>query len=320
MSFEVTPGRGQIGEKNHGVKRLNFRYGRSVSGVDPSKDLSASPSNDKFQITINGDGPHTVTLKNLVSLKDPNTIAQQIEQRVRGVKATDQDKDLAFQQFVCKYDGKADVYILVSGLEGPGSAVVVTDASVGNVASLLKLGTANTGTEDQFYPRQARYSEYVTLAEVPVPVVIEGIDEINIDGAQLDVNLSHLDDIPNAGDVHDSLRIGGPSGNEAEVNSDNELLVEVSAADTPVIANIEMPLANTEYSYALPNGTKQFAMKLRGTGKLQFAFEAGQSNINYIFLAAGKSYSTKDVKIGSGLTLYFQSPKNNQVLEIISWE
>ena len=51
----------------------------------------------------------------------------------------------------------------------------------------------------------------------------DGNINIGTVNAELEVQLSHQDNVPDAGDVHDSVRIGGLSSDEVEVSTDNEL-------------------------------------------------------------------------------------------------
>ncbi len=87
----------------------------------------------------------------------------------------------------------------------------------------------------------------------------------------------------------------------------------------PNIANVSMPLANTEYSYALPASTTKFIIKLRSVNTaLQLCFINGDSNTTYLTVPAGESYEEKDIK-GKGNIFYFRTAATNQVAEIISW-
>lgn len=164
---KITPTLGSAGLDTQAVQKINFRYGRSVSAISPATDISSGTDN-KFDITINGDGPHTVTLYDWQVLKNGNDIARSIERSVSGVVANDPENNLAFRQFQCAFqDGR---YVLVSGLQGDSSEVVVSDSGSDNVADDLNIGIANGGTEDAFYPNESAYATYVDFADKPVPV------------------------------------------------------------------------------------------------------------------------------------------------------
>ena len=86
------------------------------------------------------------------------------------------------------------------------------------------------------------------------------------------------------------------------------------------IANVDIVLANTEYSYALPTGAKRFKIKLRNPGyPLQLCVVSGESNTTYYNIAQGKTHEEKDIK-GTGITLYFRTTVASQVAEVISFK
>ena len=86
----------------------------------------------------------------------------------------------------------------------------------------------------------------------------------------------------------------------------------------PTIANVAITLADTEYSYALPSGTRKFTIKLRNPGyPLKLAMVESGSGTTYVNIAQGKTYTVDDIKVP--LTLYFQSTAGTMVAEIISW-
>ncbi len=86
----------------------------------------------------------------------------------------------------------------------------------------------------------------------------------------------------------------------------------------PTIKNVSMATANTEYSYALPTGTRKFKIKLRNIGyPLKLAIVSSGSGTTYVNIDQGKSHTEDDIRVP--LTLYFQSPANSMVAEIISW-
>ena len=88
----------------------------------------------------------------------------------------------------------------------------------------------------------------------------------------------------------------------------------------PTITNTTMTDADTEYSYALPDGTRRFSIKLRSLNALlKLAFASGASGTTYITIQYGESLPILSVK-GNGLTLYFQSPTASQIAEITIWK
>jgi hypothetical protein len=86
---------------------------------------------------------------------------------------------------------------------------------------------------------------------------------------------------------------------------------------TPIIANVAMTDANTEYSYALPQGTRSFTFQCRG-GNAKISFTSTESGTKYISVASGMSYYEDKVNL-DGKTIYFQSPTAACVGEILAW-
>ena len=86
------------------------------------------------------------------------------------------------------------------------------------------------------------------------------------------------------------------------------------------VANITAPNKDTQYSVALPDGTKQFIFRIRGCCKLQYAYVSGDTNTTFMTLKQGCFRYVSDVSPTSGTTLYFEVAKDSQVLEIESWQ
>lgn len=95
--------------------------------------------------------------------------------------------------------------------------------------------------------------------------------------------------------------------------------VTVQGGSQPTIANIAVPLANTEVSYALPANTVRFQIRLRDVAQLKIAYLVGTSGTTFRTIYAGETYEESGLSLTAALTLYFQSPKNTQTAEIISW-
>ena len=87
----------------------------------------------------------------------------------------------------------------------------------------------------------------------------------------------------------------------------------------PIIANVAMASADTEYSYVIPANCKKLLFKLRGTSQtLKFCYASGASGTTYMTLPAGASKYLDEAQL-TGQTLYFQSPGASQVLEVEAW-
>jgi hypothetical protein len=89
--------------------------------------------------------------------------------------------------------------------------------------------------------------------------------------------------------------------------------------DTPVIANVSALLANTEYSYIIPDGTGKLSIKVRPSDAIiKYSWNAGQSGTNYITIGYGVEREIVDVNM-VGKTIYFQVSKPNRTIEFESW-
>lgn len=87
----------------------------------------------------------------------------------------------------------------------------------------------------------------------------------------------------------------------------------------PTVANVSMPSANTEYSYELPEGTREFWIKLRDAGyALKLAMVSGDSGTTYLTVQNGKIHKETDIK-SSKIYLYFRSTQASMVAEIIAF-
>lgn len=96
------------------------------------------------------------------------------------------------------------------------------------------------------------------------------------------------------------------------------LLSKVPALSTGKVENVAIATANTEQSHTFPVNTKTLLVQIRGTGVLKYAFDAGQSGIEYASLYPGAFYSESGIGVPN-TTIYFQSPNAGLVLELVSW-
>lgn len=105
----------------------------------------------------------------------------------------------------------------------------------------------------------------------------------------------------------------------SDVGLDVNVLNLPAPAGTPVIQNVLLTTANTEYNFSLSSSTKRYKIKARGDTKIQFSFISGQSGSNYITIPMGCEYVEDNLTLTGSLTIYLQASKNNQVLEVLSW-
>lgn len=91
-------------------------------------------------------------------------------------------------------------------------------------------------------------------------------------------------------------------------------------AAIPVIYNINMIVANTEYAQALPANTQQFCLRCHGEEDVRYAFVPGQVAAPvrpYGLVPGGMQYYEQTVWVNQ--TLYVACPVGGQFAEIIAW-
>lgn len=90
-------------------------------------------------------------------------------------------------------------------------------------------------------------------------------------------------------------------------------------ATAPTIQNVNVPSANTEVAIAIPAKTRKIQIKARGfLANLKFAFIVNQSNTVYVSIPQGCVFTDDGLDL-NGTTLYLQSDKASQVVEVLSW-
>ena len=100
--------------------------------------------------------------------------------------------------------------------------------------------------------------------------------------------------------------------------SPTNLSVSNLRVTTPTITNTTMAAANTEQAIALPANTARFRICVRNNAVLKLAFTATESGTNYITIWPGAYYIENQIDRVS-TTLYIQSSKAGEVVEIVSW-
>lgn len=165
---------------------------------------------------------------------------------------------------------------------------------------------------------------------------------VNIDNAIVDVDLDfdtdgvHIGDrntnnelrIESDGSINanvtvdaadgDNIAIYDTDGDELQINADGSINVNINSATTPTIANVLVATANVEVSYVFPANTKKYFIKARGNSKIQLAFTSSQSGTNFITIFPGNKYEEENIQLTS-ITAYFQTNKNGEIVEILSW-
>lgn len=118
-----------------------------------------------------------------------------------------------------------------------------------------------------------------------------------------------------------------PSGSPLEALVDNEKHLQIDTLNTPLIStsptvsNTTLTLANTEYSYVIPNNTKKYTIQVRANVDIRYAFETGKvatPTAPYMTLKGGQNYWEDSLNLSSK-TIYLASATAGTVVEIISW-
>lgn len=155
----------------------------------------------------------------------------------------------------------------------------------------------------------------------PMPVQLsDGSIDIGTVNAELEVQLSHQDNVPDAGDVADSVQIGDGEDILA-INPDGSINVAIGVAGLPKTVNIPVAAANTEVTYTFTTATKRFRFKVQDSdSKAKISYTAGESGTDYWTVHRGDSYEEESLDLTAGVSMYFQLNKANQIVEILYWE
>ncbi|MEE9117850.1 MAG: hypothetical protein V3U02_04545 [Calditrichia bacterium] len=111
---------------------------------------------------------------------------------------------------------------------------------------------------------------------------------------------------------------------EDDKPSNNTLPTKITGGgSTPTTANVAMPSADTEYSYTLPVGTKQYEIQLRDANSMKLLVgdvdDAGDSGTTFITVPSDSMHYEQGIDTHAGVILYFQSPAASQIAEIVTW-
>lgn len=100
-----------------------------------------------------------------------------------------------------------------------------------------------------------------------------------------------------------------------------ELPKKVNKATTPVIYNVTMTLADTEYSQALPANTKKYTIQTRDGTAFRMAFETLKVALpTEPYLSIGTDgFHHEDLIEPASLTLFFGCGEALKVIEILAW-
>lgn len=151
----------------------------------------------------------------------------------------------------------------------------------------------------------------------PFPVRLsDGSINIGTVNAELEVQLSHQDNVPDPGDIHDSVRIGDGT-DQLQINPDGSINTSVLLPSIYKIDELSMPLANTYYEYQFPSNTRYFTIKARNHSGIVRIYETGSST-KFFTIGIGATYSSTQIKT-ENLSIWAQGSKPNMTLEIMYW-
>jgi len=85
---------------------------------------------------------------------------------------------------------------------------------------------------------------------------------------------------------------------------------------------VDVTVADTEYSFVFPKGTRRFEFRYRASAALRFSDETGKvagPTDTYITLPAGQAYDSGPAAVLDATTIYFGSSTGSSRVEIIYW-
>lgn len=117
----------------------------------------------------------------------------------------------------------------------------------------------------------------------------------------------------------------GPKKTKVAVCIENTTAIPVVLADgddlngdtTTTVTNTAVALASTEVSFALPSDCKGFMLRARGKSRVQLSFSIGTSGTTFVTIPPGANYEDRNFR--SSQTLYFQTSKAGETIEIIAY-
>lgn len=93
--------------------------------------------------------------------------------------------------------------------------------------------------------------------------------------------------------------------------------MEIRPASYPIITNILLVEANTEYKHTLDSRIQRFTVRARENVPFHLSFQQGQSGTNYLHIQSSEVWTEEEVY--ADVTLYMQSPNGGTTIEILEW-
>ncbi|RLA41033.1 MAG: hypothetical protein DRR06_16600 [Gammaproteobacteria bacterium] len=165
-----------------------------------------------------------------------------------------------------------------------------------------------------------KYGEYYTK-DNPFPVSMEDVS-IEVENANINVQLTHLDDLPDVGDVADSVQVGnGTYVIEVEPDGSINVNAKINPVKIPKTLRISTGAANVEQSYTFTTATKRFKFRVEDSAaKATIAYVVGETNSHGWTINRGSIYEENELDTSAGVTLYFKLNKASQVVQLVYWE
>lgn len=86
---------------------------------------------------------------------------------------------------------------------------------------------------------------------------------------------------------------------------------------TTTIFNVSIINGGVEVSQALPANTKKFIIRSRNKGQIRLAYNSGGTSTAWLTIPVGSSYEDEEYYVSQ--TLYFQSTKSGDIIEIVAY-
>lgn len=226
------------------------------------------------------------------------------------------------------------VITVVAAAPGAAGNAITLELGVGNTGTMTISGATLTGGVDQTYTDVFELPDGMKSVELVADVTTLGgssptadltvqFSDDKIDWADEDAfaqivatGISRLNVAARYRYMRVKIVLGGTNpaftaSLRAAGSADDQTV------DQPVVKNVTCTVADTEYSQAIPNGTKKFLLKARAAADLKFTFVALGSATLYATIPAGSGGLWIDTAKMRGLTVYFQSPTAGTVVEML---
>lgn len=91
--------------------------------------------------------------------------------------------------------------------------------------------------------------------------------------------------------------------------------VTITGVASPLVSNILLVAADTEYQIILPNNCKRYLIKLRDLADLKLRYTSGS---DYLTIPRGCHFTEDDIETSS-VSLFVESTSSAQMVELLTW-